>query len=54
MKRTRLKNEFIKYRREGNKRAYNAQRNLCVSLVRKAEKDYFDNIDLRNVTDNKK
>ena len=36
------------------KRAYNAQRNLCVSLVRKAKKDYFDNLDLINVTDNKK
>ena len=31
MKRTRLKNEFIKYRCEGNKRVYNAQRNLCFS-----------------------
>ena len=28
IKRTRLKNKFIKYRCEGNKRAYNAQRNL--------------------------
>ena len=27
---------------------------LCVSLVRKAKKEYFDNLDLRNVTDNKK
>ena len=54
MKRARLKNKFIKYRCEGNKRAYNAQRNLCVSLVRKAKKDYFDNINIRTVTDNKK
>ena len=36
------------------KRAYNTQRNLCVSLVRKAKKEYFDNLDLRNLTDNKK
>ena len=50
MKRTRLKNKFIKYRCERNKRAYN----LCVSLVRKAKKEYFDNLDLSNVTDNKK
>ena len=54
MKRTRLKNKFIKYRCERNKRTYNEQRNLCVSLVRKAKKEYFDNLDLRNVTDNKK
>ena len=39
MKRTRLKNKFIKYRCERNKRVYNAQRNLCVSLVRKAKKN---------------
>ena len=54
MKRTRLTNKFIKYRCERNKRAYNAQRNLCVSLVRKAKQEYFDNHDLRNVTDKKK
>ena len=38
MKRIRLKNKFIKYRCKGNKRAYNAQRNLFVSLVRKEKK----------------
>ena len=53
MKRTRLKNEFIKHRCERSKRAYNAQRHLRVSLVRKARKEYFDNLDLRHVTDNK-
>ena len=54
MKQTRLKNKFIKYRCERNKRAYNAQINLCVFLLRKAKKEYFDNLDLSNVTDNKK
>ena len=54
MKQTRLKNKFIRYPCERNKRAYNVQRNLCVSLVRTAKKEYFDNLDLRNVTDNKK
>ena len=35
MKRTRLKNKFIKYRRERNKRTYKeTQRNLCISLAR--------------------
>ena len=53
MKRTRLENKF-KYQCEGNKRAYNVQRKLCVSLVRKAKKDYFDNLDFGNVTDHKK
>ena len=38
MKRTRLKNKFVKHRCKGKKRVYNTQRNLCVSLVRKAKK----------------
>ena len=49
-----MKNKFIKYRCERSKRAYNAQRNQCVSLARKAKKKTnFDNLDLRNVPDNK-
>ena len=54
MKQTILKNEFIKYRCEGNKKAYNAQRNRFTSLVRKAKIDCFNNFDLKNVTENKK
>ena len=54
MKQTRLKNKFMKYRSERQKRAYSAQRNLCVSLAIKTKKEYFDNLDLRNVADNKK
>ena len=37
IKRTTLRNNFLKYRCGTNNRAYNAQRNLCVSLVRKAK-----------------
>ena len=37
MRRTRLRNNFSKHWRDANKRAYNAQKNLCVSLVRKAK-----------------
>ena len=54
MKQTRSKNKFIKYRCEGNKRVYDAQRNPCVSLLKKAKEDYFDNLDLKNITDNKR
>ena len=48
MKRTRLKKKFVKYRW-----VYNTQRNLRVSLVRKAKKECFDNLDIRNGTGNK-
>ena len=51
MERTRLRNNFSKYSYEANKRAYNAQRNLCASLVRKVKKEYFDNLDHKKITD---
>ena len=38
MKRTRLRNTCLK-NRCANKKAHNVQRNLCVSLVRKAKLD---------------
>ena len=47
MKRKRLKNKFIKYRYEEIKKAYNTQRKLCVSLVIKVKKDYFDNLQVK-------
>ena len=48
-----LRNNFLKHWCEANKKAYNAQRNLYVSLVREANKEYFDNLDHKKVTDNK-
>ena len=33
---------------------YKKQRNICVNLLRKSKKQYFNNIDVKNVTDNKK
>ena len=53
MKRTRLCNKFLKVRTIENKIAYNKQRNLCVSLVKMAKKDYFENLDVKKVTNNK-
>ena len=50
MKRARLKNKFIKYRCESNKRAYNAQRNLSVSVVRKDKKSKNSLITLTSET----
>ena len=54
MKQTRLKNKFMKYRSERQKRTYSAQRNLCGFLARKTKTEYFDNLDLRIVGDDKK
>ena len=53
MKRTRLRNKFLKDRNKENKRRYSKQRNYCVSLIRKMKKDYYSNLDIKKVTDNK-
>ena len=53
-KRTRLRNKFLKNRTESNRVSYNKQRNFCVSLLRKAKKDYYGNLNEKDVIDNKK
>ena len=53
MKRTRLRNNYLKNRCDANRKAYNVQRNLCVSLVRKAKLDYYNKLNHKEVSDNK-
>ena len=53
MKRSRLRNIFLKNCTEENKRNYNKQRNFCVSLLRKEKKKFFDKLDIAKITDNK-
>ena len=53
MKRARLRNKFLKDRNKENKSRHWKQRNYCVSLIRKMKKDYYSNLDIKNVTDNK-
>ena len=43
-KRTRMRNKFLRERTEANRRAYNIQRNYCVSLIRKPKRDYYSNL----------
>ena len=52
MKRTRLRNAYVKKRTEATKAAYNYQRNICVSLLRKS-KSYFENLNVKLVRDKK-
>ena len=54
MKRTRLRNKFFKTKNESDRNNYNKQRNFCLSLIRKEKRNYFSNINVRNITDNKK
>ena len=53
MKKTILRNKFLKNRDGCNKRKFSKQRNYCVSLVRKSKKLYYSNLDEKKVTDNK-
>ena len=53
MKRTRLRNNFLKKKDDFSKALYNKQRNICVSLVRKSKREYYENLDVKCVQDNK-
>ena len=51
-KRTRLRNKFLKNRTETNRVCCNKQRNFCVNLLRKTKKDYYGNLNEKDVIDN--
>ena len=53
VKRSRLRNKFLDTKSDIERKAYNKQRNLCVSLVRWEKKNFFNNISTRDITDNK-
>ena len=53
MKSSRLRNKFLNTKSAINRKAYNKQRNLCVSLIRSEKKNFFSNINTSDITDNK-
>ena len=53
MKRSRLRNNFLKNRTGENKTLYTKQRNYCVSLLKKSKKKYFANLNEKDILDNK-
>ena len=52
MLRSKLRN--LKVRTDENGIMYKKQRNICVSLLRKAKKKHYEDLRLADVTDNKK
>ena len=54
MLRSRLRNKFLTGKTDENRFLYTQQRNKCVALLRKTKKTYYENLDERNVTDNKR
>ena len=53
MKRSRLGNKFLNPKSDIDRKAYNKQSNLCVSLIRSEKNSFFCNINTSNITDNK-
>ena len=49
---SRLRNKFLKTKTEESKQLYNKQRNLCVTLLRKAKRSYFVELDNRILKEN--
>ena len=52
MVRSKLKNKHNKNRTEENWELYKKQKNLCVNLLRKTKKDSFNDLNIKNITDN--
>ena len=50
---SRLRNKLLKTKYGKFKQAYNKQRNICFEMVRKAKKDYYGDLNVRNIGDNK-
>ena len=53
MKRSKLKKSFNKNRNHENWCKHKTQRNYCVNLLKKSKKQYFSNINVSDITDNK-
>ena len=53
MKRSRLRNNFLKKRTGENKTLYTKQRNYGVSLLKKSKKKYFANLNEKDILDKK-
>ena len=54
MTRTRLLNKYRKDDIAGNLFAYKRQRNFCVKLLRKSKNNFYNNLNAKRMTDNRK
>ena len=53
MTRSRLRNKYLKDKTEENRLLCTQQRSKCVSLLRKTKINYYGNLNLKDITDNK-
>ena len=54
MTRSRLENKYLKIKLFPDKDMFKKQRNYCNRLYKREMKRFYKNIDLKNITDNKK
>ena len=54
MTRSRLRNKFNRNPTPENRTNYTKYRNVYTSLFRKEKKSYYNNLDLKHITDNRK
>ena len=52
MKRSKLRKKFNRNRNHENWRNFKFQTNYCVNLLRKTKKQYYKNLNVKNVVDN--
>lgn len=53
MKKTRVRDQFLKNRTDENKSTHINQRKCCASLLRKTKTRYYSKLDEKNITNNK-
>ena len=53
MKRSRLRNTFLNSKSDIDRKAYNKQRNYCVSLIGREKKEFFSKLNTADISDNK-
>ena len=53
MNRSRLKTKFHKNNSAKKWNSYKKQRNFCLKLLRQSKEKYFNNVDVKKVSDNK-
>ena len=54
MHRSKLRNQFLKLQTHESRLRYNKQRNLCITLLRKAKRKYYTDLKMSDINDNKK
>ena len=54
MLRTKLRNRFLMKKTLESSPKYNKQSNICVNLIKKAKRNYYENLDLKDINNNKK